>query len=49
MASGLAMASLTAETEGTTVWDVSQEALATRAKHAESTRSDPCYLYVCGA
>lgn len=37
MASGLAMASLTAETEGTTVWDVSHEALTKRAEHAEST------------
>lgn len=37
MASGLAMASLTAETEGTTVWNVSQNAVNTRAMQAKST------------
>jgi sugar/nucleoside kinase (ribokinase family) len=37
MASGLAMASLTAETEGTTVWDLSQDAVTERALKAAST------------
>ena len=34
MCQGLAMASLTAETQGTTVWDVTQEAVNLRAQHA---------------
>lgn len=36
MASGLAMASLTAETEGTTVWGLTQDAVTDRASKAES-------------
>ena len=36
MASGLAMASLTAETEGTTVWDLTLDAVTERAAKAES-------------
>ncbi|NIY74484.1 hypothetical protein HED22_02390 [Thalassospira sp. HF15] len=36
MASGLAMASLTAETEGTTVWDLTLDAVKERASKAES-------------
>ena len=36
MASGLAMASLTAETEGTTVWDLTQDTVTERASKAES-------------
>ena len=34
VAEGLAMASLTAETEGTTVWNLTQSAVDTRAEHA---------------
>ncbi len=37
VASGLAMASLTAETDGTTVWNLSQDAVAIRAAQAEKT------------
>jgi len=37
VACGLAMASLTAETDGTTVWNLSQDAVATRAAQAEKT------------
>ncbi|RCK46757.1 carbohydrate kinase family protein [Thalassospira profundimaris] len=37
VASGLAMASLTAETDGTTVWNLTQDAVESRAKLAEKS------------
>lgn len=37
MASGLALASLTAETDGTTVWDLTQKAVNDRAAQAKSS------------